>query len=300
VRRLILSARSLPALLAALLACGTTPRTHIGGPCEPNHACDDGQICDLTDPAGPVCLDDSGDLDGDGITNGKDFCEHVAGGDHDEDGDGVGDECDPCPIAKPPAQAESDGDGVDASCDPDPRTSGDKIVLFNGFNAPLPGIPSTWKIQGGEAIMTPATTGAIEQLSLPLALPSNHFAILTAYRVDNVTPGALEAGAGVISVNDLPMGRTSIQCGGSRTSTDQLVLKIDSATSSKPLTNLFNPASLYRVAEQLDGVTTNCVMISDSETGIIPAQSTGAAMNRVGLYARDATVRFAYILVVGH
>jgi hypothetical protein len=38
--------------------------------------CSTGQICDLTDPVGPICLDSSGDLDGDGIA--KDFCLVVA------------------------------------------------------------------------------------------------------------------------------------------------------------------------------------------------------------------------------
>jgi hypothetical protein len=42
------------------------------------------------------------------------------------------------------------------------------------------------------------------------------------------------------------------------------------------------------------------VLISDKETGVVPAQSPGFAMNRVGLYARDATIRFSYLLVLGH
>ena len=77
-------------LWLALAACSSGPSTHVGGPCLANRTCEDGQVCDQTDPAGPVCLDENGDIDGDGIPNGKDFCEHMAGGDHDEDLDGIG------------------------------------------------------------------------------------------------------------------------------------------------------------------------------------------------------------------
>src|ERR1043165_5666863 len=110
------------ALWAGLAACGATTTTQIGGPGDASSKCDDGQVCDRTATGGAVCIDAGGDLDNDGIPNAKDFCQHLAGGANDEDGDGIGDECDACPIAKPPATAETDGDGGDAPCDPDPKT----------------------------------------------------------------------------------------------------------------------------------------------------------------------------------
>ena len=89
-------------LLLILMLAGCSGAS-LGGPCSVAHACGDGAICDLTDPDGPTCIDAAGDVDGDGIPNGNDFCEHAPGGAHDEDTDGIGDDCDPCPIAKPPA-----------------------------------------------------------------------------------------------------------------------------------------------------------------------------------------------------
>src|SRR3569833_2266428 len=94
------------ALWAGLTACGasTSTSTHIGGPCDPSNTCDDGQICDRTAPSGQKCIAASGDA------------------------------CDACPIAAP-GGTDADGDAVSAPCDPDTRTPGDRILLFNGFNA---------------------------------------------------------------------------------------------------------------------------------------------------------------------
>jgi len=113
-------------------------------------------VCDHTDPSGVLaCIPADGDLDGDGIPNSADFCSHMPGGDHDEDGDGLGDVCDPCPIAAPPAVPDPDGDAVDAPCDPDPHSAGDEIVFFDGFGSGLdpsykPTTASAWSVVGGE------------------------------------------------------------------------------------------------------------------------------------------------------
>lgn len=288
------------ALSTALVACGSVG-TQPGDLCDSNNPCSSGQVCDLTDPDGPACLAGAGDLDGDGIPNDKDHCEHIAGGAFDEDGDGIGDECDACPIAKPPAAAETDGDEVDSPCDPNPSMPGDKLVLFNGFNDPLPSkwtASAAWRVMGGEAIMTPTSLAMTEQLSVPIA-GSVHMAIFSAYRIDSVAANATAADAGVIGINSLPAGPTKVACGGSRSGAlDQLLLTTDSGTGTKPFSNLFNPASLYRVAEQIDGVTANCALIADDSNGAVQTTVSVNAMTDAGLFARGATARFAYILVV--
>src|SRR5690242_14944580 len=145
-------------LLLILMLAGCSGAS-LGGPCSVAHACGDGAICDLTDPDGPTCIDAAGDVDGDGIPNGNDFCEHAPGGAHDEDADGIGDDCDPCPIAKPPASPDPDGDAVDSPCDPDPHTAGDTILLFDGFADGLgsnwtPTTPASWTAVGGELVVS--------------------------------------------------------------------------------------------------------------------------------------------------
>ncbi len=297
------------ALWAGLSACGamTSTSTHIGGPCDASNKCDSGQICDRTNPGGQICIDASGDIDGDGIPNGKDFCEHMAGGANDEDGDGIGDECDACPIAPPTAQAESDGDAVTAPCDPDTRTPGDRILLFNGFNAAVAGAGADWKFQNGEAIVTPSDPGTVEQLQFPLVATSPHLAIFTAYQVDAASTTATTADAGVGSKTILPLGTSAVQCGGSRASgTDQvLVFQIDANSgttqNSQTLTTAFDPTTRYRVVQQIDGANTNCAVASASmaNSGAIQLTTDGTTPTNVVLYARGATVRFSYILVVG-
>jgi hypothetical protein len=294
------------ALWAGLAACGATTTTQIGGPCDAKNKCDDGQVCDRTNPGGQMCIDASGDIDGDGIPNGKDFCEHMAGGANDEDGDGIGDECDACPIAPPPAQAEADGDAVTAPCDPDTRTPGDRILLFNGFNAAVAGASPAWKFQNGEAIVTPSGPGTVEQITLPLVTISNHLAIFAAYQIDAASTTATTADAGIGSKTDLPFDKTVVQCGGSRASgTDQvLMFQIDTGggmtQSTMALGTAFDPTARYRVVQQLDGATANCAIAGASmaNSGVTQLPINGSTPSQVVLYARGATVRFSYILVV--
>jgi hypothetical protein len=293
-------------LSATLAACGaTTTTTSIGGPCNASNKCDSGQICDRTNPGGQVCIDANGDIDGDGIPNGKDFCEHMMGGANDEDGDGIGDDCDACPIAPPPAQAEADGDAVTAPCDPDTRTPGDRILQFNGFNAAVTGASPAWKFQNGEAIVTAGAT--VEALVLPLTATSSHLAIFTAYQIDASSTTATTADAGVGSKTVLPLGSSAIQCGGSRAAgTDQVLLfqtdsNMSQTQSSMTLGTAFNPSTKYKVVQQIDGATTRCAVAGASmaESGASELMTDGSTPTNVVLYARGATVRFSYILAVG-
>jgi hypothetical protein len=293
-------------LTVAAAACGASTTTQIGGPCAADRTCDDGQICDQTASGGPVCLGVDGDADNDGIVNGKDFCQHLAGGDHDEDLDGIGDECDPCPISKPPAAAESDGDAVDSVCDPDTRTPGDKLILFNGFNAPIASAGAAWKIQGGQAVVTPSSPTAVEQLTFSIAGGTSHMAIFAGYRIDAVTAGATQTDAGVLSRSILPLGTTEVQCGSTRFSgTDSVLLaqtdaQGGSTQSTAGVTNAFNAAGAYRVLELIERGTANCAVAADvkENSGATQLATDGSVPTQVVLFARGATIRFSYVLVV--
>lgn len=297
------------ALCAALAACSSSPTTSVGGPCDAKKQCDGGQVCDLTDPKGPVCLDADGDIDGDGIPNGKDFCQHMAGGQFDEDGDGIGDECDRCPVGKPPSTPESDGDAVDNPCDPDPREPGDKIILFNGFNAAPTGATVTagWKFENGEAVAT-ADANTTEAITFPLAGGTNHLEVLASYRVDSVIAGAPQTDATVQTLFKLPMGASTVSCGGSRPLGTGDVLALTTAANGSssqnvvPVANAFGPGIRYQVLTLLDGAQANCALAGDvmANSGASQLSSDGSAPNFALLLVRGATVRFAYIMVAAH
>ena len=306
-----LRAAARAALCAALAACSSSPTTSVGGPCDAKKQCDSGQVCDLTDPKGPVCLDADGDVDGDGIPNGKDFCQHMAGGQFDEDGDGIGDECDKCPVGKPPTQAESDGDAVDNPCDPDTREPGDKILLFNGFNtAPPSGVAATagWKFENGEAVATPTDANDVQSIVFPLAGGTNHLEVLTSYRVDSVIAGAAETDATVQTLFKLPQGSSTVSCGGARPlgGSDVLALTTSANASSSqnlvPVGNAFGPGVRYQVLTLLDGAQATCALAGDTmaNSGGTQLSSDGSAPNFALLLVRGATVRFSYIMVAAH
>jgi len=287
--------------VVAIGGCGAG--VEIGGQCSLENTCESGAICDFTDPGGPVCIDADGDLDGDGIPNGMDFCEHAPGGAFDEDRDGVGDECDRCPIAPPPATPDADNDDVDAPCDPEPTEDGDQLVAFDGFNN---GLPANWTASdgvtfvGGEAVATPADPVAFEQLVAPLPLVSQHMAVLVQYRVDSVDPQATAPFAGIVALDQRPAGGTVIRCGGARTGTsDRLLLDADAGTASDDfMTSLFDSAGLYRLALQVDNASAGCAIVADLETGAAQATSTGEVLNQAGFAVRGAVARFQYVMVV--
>lgn len=294
------------ALLLVLAGCGAST-SNVGGDCGPTAPCGDGAICDLTDPAGPVCIDASGDLDGDGIPNGSDFCEHATGGAHDEDQDGIGDDCDACPIAKPPATPDPDGDAVESPCDPDPDTPGDQILFFDGFSDGLgsswttTNLPS-WNVVGGELVVS--NTPAQDYLRTSVAGVS-HVAVEASYRVDRLETGATTHLVAVNAHDPRPAGVASFECGVVHADSgagDVVDLETNQNTASSPAqAEAFNTASLYHVAAYDSGNSVGCTVIGDNRAlGAVSTAITPDALPSIALTARAVTARFQWVLVVGH
>lgn len=286
--------------LVFLVGCGAES---IGGPCSlEDPDCGSG-VCNLSTPDGTgVCIDADGDIDGDGLPNSKDFCNQGPGGAYDEDGDLIGDECDPCPIARPTGAGDPDGDGVEAPCDPEPTVPGDQIVLFEGFNAGLPmswKMTGSWEFRGGEVIGTPDATTVEPILTGSLPLVTTKVAVLGSYRVDAVDMTATSSYVGVTALDRRPAGVAAVTCGGQRAGgVDALLLDTDTGAAPKAFANLFDTASRYRVAEKLEGITAACSMIADNEQGAVTQNTGGNAPTEGGVFVRGATARFQYLLVV--
>jgi hypothetical protein len=116
----------------------------------------------LVDAMVPVDTIDGppGDVDADGIANTADNCPAKANADqHDEDGDTIGDVCDPCPHLAGDA-ADSDGDGVGDACDPQPAIAKQRIKFFDPFTTTLPEwSPSSNVTRVGDTLRVNATGG---------------------------------------------------------------------------------------------------------------------------------------------
>jgi Thrombospondin type 3 repeat len=118
------------------------PSIPAGGAC--TTACPGEQVCvagtcrDPGDIDPPIDGSPAVDTDGDGLFDDRDNCIARANVDqHDEDADGAGDACDPCPhVAATGAAAafiDTDGDGVGDACDPQPAVKAQQWVLFDPF-----------------------------------------------------------------------------------------------------------------------------------------------------------------------
>lgn len=294
--------RSLALFVLGVFACSADDGPGLGEPCTLDGGCSEG-VCNVSG-ADVLCVDANGDIDSDGLANNHDFCNQQPGGAFDEDGDRIGDDCDRCPIAKPPASPDADGDDVDHPCDPDPTVAGEKIAIFEGFNGSLPAgwmKTGTWEVLGGEARYTAAEPNLTGKLTAVLPLLSHHVAVLAEYRIDALASGATENFAGVTTIDNRPppVGTGPVSCGGRRVGTmDTLFLDTDTGVASMPFTNLFDLAGLYRIAHRVDGAQGACALEAGNEQFGVTQATGGEAATEAGMLTRGVNARFQYILVV--
>ena len=292
-----------------LVACGGDGSGGgIGDPCSVKQPCAGGAVCDMTAAGGPVCIDGSGDLDGDGIPNSMDFCEHAAGGRFDEDRDGIGDECDPCPIAPPPAQPDPDGDAVDSPCDPDPHTAGDRILMFDGFNGTAldarwkPTTAGAWSEVGGEAVVDLSALATEDYLSANSG-EAAHYAIEASYRIDRLATATTTHLAAIRGIDPRPAGVAQFECGivhADQGTNDVLDLETNLNTASVQATGGFDTASLYQLAAYSDAGQVGCSALANGKaSGVVQVPITPDSLATVRLGARGVVARFQWVLVVG-
>lgn len=293
------------ALVLAIAGCGSST---LDGPCSLTSPCSDGEVCDFTAEGGPVCISADGDLDGDGLANAMDFCQHAPGGAYDEDQDGIGDDCDACPIAPPRATPDPDGDAVESPCDPAPTEPGDEILFFDGFGAGLgaewkPTTAGAWSAADGELTVNLAAVANQDYLQHNVVGKSN-VAIEAGYRVDRVENSATRHLVAVYANDPRPAGTAQVQCGVSRadsTPGDLVVVQTNAGSMSAPTVD---PALLttktYRAGTYVSGTRAGCSVIADqTPLGTVQATITADDLSSIALTAQAVSVRFHYVIVVG-
>ena len=265
----------------------------------------------MTAEGGPICITGEGDLDGDGIPNLMDYCQHQAGGKSDEDLDGIGDDCDHCPIAKPRATVDPDGDNVDSPCDPDPHEPGDEILLFESFSGATldarwkPTTASVWKVQGGEVIATAPASGPQDYLTT-LVAGKNNISIEASYRVDRIDMGTtpVQHIVALYMSDPRPAGVAQASCGVTKAEggLGELVLvETNQGAMNQVVSGAFESANLYRAGGYVSGTRAACSVISNNTPlGTVSAMITPDQLSSISLTAKAATARFQYVLVVGH
>ncbi|HTL33700.1 MAG TPA: hypothetical protein VL326_11280 [Kofleriaceae bacterium] len=301
-------------LLALTLAtgCGAfAGGPTLGHPCDVDNPCNEGEACDLTAEGGPKCIEGSGDIDGDGIPNLTDFCEHQQGGASDEDRDGFGDECDKCPIAPPRDTLDPDGDAVESPCDPDPHEPGDEILLFESFSGGTtidarwkPTTATVWKQQGGEVIATAPASGPQDYLTT-LVAGKNNISVEASYRVDRLDMGSTPTQHIVaMKMSDpRPAGVASASCGVTYAEGGQgelVLVETNQSAMNQLVSGAFESANLYHAGGYVSGTRAACSVISNnSPLGTVQASITPDQLSSIALTTKAATARFQYVLVVG-
>ncbi len=275
--------------------------------CSLTAPCNASAVCDYHADGGPACISKDGDLDGDGLTNDRDYCHHQMGGQYDEDSDGMGDDCDRCPISRPRDTPDSDADMLDAPCDPNPSSDGDMLLLFDGFQTLDPRwtgtTPSAWEIRGGELLVSLSSIPTQEFFKTSV-VGKNSIAVEASFRVDKVESSASRHVVGVTASDPRPAGVASMACYVTRASVgpggDLVVVETNQSAMNQPTADAFNGANLYRAGGRVSASTAGCsVVTNDTAVGTVQTSITPDQLSQVSLTAHAATVRFQYVIVVG-
>jgi hypothetical protein len=239
------------------------------------------------------------DDDGDGVANAVDNCPKVANPDQaNDDGDAFGDACDPCPPFADDPVVDPDGDGVSGACDPFPLIGGDHITLFESFRGT--GLPAGWDALGawsfvaGNAVVT-SSDGDLSYLTIPHPHLAKT-AVMTQLTVDELIGNGPRALGPVQMYQTLPS--QGIVCELLRNGNGPKLTLFDSGGGGVTINDTdgtYDVGTTATLTNRRDGTAYEC---SEGTTAVTGTTAYTTATPSIGLRAKSASARFAWVLVV--
>jgi hypothetical protein len=281
--------------LVVLAASCYAPSPPAGAPCGPGGACPTSLVCS---PATHTCERTAIDaavandvvVDFQALPDARPDAANC--GTHDEDGDGIPDGCDNCPVDKNALQHDGDGDGVGDACDPHPGMK-DRIAYFNSFESnDLTG----WAVQNA--------TISNDQLHLASGYAYAPFTTSGGVLDEFVTVAALQAGAPYHTIEAVAQhtagGTNGYRCAiadasvanSLRAQIQSFTFPYDVATGavSGTLAVGTNTTLYFKYGPSLD-----CGTNTPNEDVTAPNSDTETAA--VGMYTQYASADYDYIIV---
>jgi len=248
---------------------------------------------------------------GDGPPNGSDATPCVAADPHDEDGDGVADQCDACPQipSSLASDTDTDHDGIPDACDPHPGRAGDVLVRFETFATASGAPPAGWLPRGGGSANDWTSSGdALRVVSgndthlLVFDSGSPNHTIDVGFDLVNVSSTAFQF---VTAIADSKDDITQFIGCGIRVDTlspapDREVVVHDAGAFATPLVDVTDPpvaSGTYRMVMTVSNNLQFCTIPTGQNPHTIPGTLLTHDNHFVGLRLNNASIAFRYVAV---